>query len=264
MGHRSRPRILSDNQTTAFDSSEWDEKHFEVWMQMDQIEVLLSPYLAEHSEARFLDLGGGAGRFSDTLLARHPSCRATVGDNSEVLLSRNQPHPRKTVQRVDAWHLAEVLGAQSFDLVFVHRLLHHLVTGSYRESLRLIQSVLEQCALVLKTHGRLSIIENIWDGWPVQSLSGRLLYYATSSRIAAPLIRRLGANTAGTGVCYLSDRLLRQFLGRAGLGVEVRQVFAIHHYPWYIRYPTLVRKDRSLHYWCKPVRDPGVGKIEPP
>jgi SAM-dependent methyltransferase len=222
-------------------------------MQVGQIEVLLSPYLAQHSEARFLDLGGGTGRLADTLLARHESCSATVGDNSEALLSRNQPNPRKTVQRVEAWHLAEVFGAQSFDVVFVHRLLHHLVSGSYRESLRLIQSVLEQCATILRPHGRLSIIENIWDGWPVHSLAGRLLYYATSSRMAAPLTRRLGANTAGTGVCYLSDHLLKQFLGRAGLCVEVRQVFAIHHYPWYIRYPTLVRQDRSLHYWCKPV-----------
>ncbi len=252
MGHQARPRILSDDQTVAFDSSAWDQQRFEQWMQMDRIEALLSLYLAEHSEARFLDLGGGTGRFADTLLAHHESCDATVGDNSEVLLSRNRPHPRKTIQRVDAWHLGRTFAAQSFDVVFVHRLLHHLVVGSYRGSLLLIQSVLDQCAMVLKPHGRLSIIENIWEGWPIDSLAGRLLYYATSSRLAAPVTRRLGANTAGTGVCYLSDRLLNRLLKRAGLGVEVRQVLRVHHFPWYVRYPTLVKLDQSLHYWCKP------------
>jgi SAM-dependent methyltransferase len=246
------PRILSDDQTAAFDYSGWDQPRFEQWMRLAEIEALLSPYLARLGEARFLDLGGGTGRLADTLLARHPSSHAVVADNAQALLARNQQHPRKTVQRVEASRLAEAFGAQSFDVIFVHRLLHHVVGGSYGGSLRLIQGVLEQCATILRPCGRLSIIENIWQGWPIEGLAGRLLYCATSSRVAAPVARRLGSNTAGTGVCYLSEPLLNRFLSRAGLEVETRQVFAVHRWPWYIRYPTLLREARALHYWCKP------------
>lgn len=249
------PRILSNEQAVAFDSSEWDQKQFERWMRVEEIDALLSSHLGDHSEVRFLDVGGATGRFADILLTRHQSWRAAVGDNSELLLSRNQPNARKAVKCVDAWHLEETFGPESFDVVFVHRLLHHLVGDDYPGSLRLIQNALQQCAAVLKPYGRLSVIENIWDGWLIDDLASRLLYYATSSRRAAPLARRLGANTAGTGVCYLSDRLLNRLLRRAGFEVEVRQIFAVYAFPWYIRYPTLLKRGQSLHYWCQRTQD---------
>jgi len=242
-------RPLQNSQVAAFDLSEWDQTQFERWMQIDEIADLLSPHVTDPIESRLLDLGGGPGRFGDVLLARYPSCQIVVGDSSELLLSRNQSHPRKTVLRVDASHLAESFRPHSFDVIFVHRLLHHLVGDSYAETIRLIQEVLCQCAAILKPHGRLSVIENIWDGRFSDRLSGRLLYYATSSRLLAPLTRRMGSNTAGTGVCYLSDRLLKRLLGLAGFHVEAQQVFGNLCFPWHIRYPMLLKRARSVHYW---------------
>ena len=244
-------RTLSDTQAVAFDSSTWDQRRFERWMRIDEIESLLSPYMADYPGAQLLDLGGGTGRFADVLLTCHEACHVAVGDNSELLLSRNQPNPRKAAVRVDAAHLADAFGVQSLDVIFVHRLLHHLVGESYAESIRSIQDVLCQCGTILKPHGRLSIIENIWDGRFVDGLASRLLYCATSSHIFSPIAHRLGANTAGTGVCYLSDHLLRELLGKAGFCVETQQVLGGLHFPWYIRYPTLLKRAQSVHYWCK-------------
>ena len=243
-------RCLSDTQVAAFDSSGWEQKRFERWMKIDEIRALLSPYISVCPAAKFLDLGGGTGRLSDLLLATYESASAVVGDSSEVLLSRNQPHPRKTVLRVNASHLAEAFEPHSFDVIFVHRLLHHLVGDSYAETIRSIQEVLSQCAVILKPHGRLSVIENIWDGRFYDELSGRLLYHATSSRLFAPVARRMGANTAGTGVCYLSDRLLVRLLRQGGFSVETHQILAVPWFPWYVRYPALLKRARSVHYWC--------------
>jgi SAM-dependent methyltransferase len=243
-------RTLTDTQTAAFDSSTWDRKSLERWMRVDEVETCLSPYLADHPEGLLLDLGGGTGRFADVLLARHAACRVAIGDNSDLLLSRNEPNPRKTVLCVDAAHLADSFAAQSVDVVFVHRLLHHLVGDSYSESIRSIRNTLRQCGTILKPHGRVSIIENIWDGRFVDGLSNRLLYGATSSLAFSPIARRLGSNTAGIGVCYLSDRLLRMLLGQTGFCVEARLVLGDLTFPWYIRIPTLLKRAQSVHYWC--------------
>jgi len=219
-------------------------------MRVDEVGALLAPYITAHPGTRFLDLGGGTGRFADLLLTRYESCSAVVADNSELLLSRNQPNPRKVTSRVEAADLAKVFQRKSFDVIFVHRLLHHLVGDSYSESIGFIQDVLGQCAKVLKPHGRLSVIENVWDGRFVDGLASRLLYYGTSLRMAAPVARRLGANTAGTGVCYLSDRSWRHLFRHAGMHVEAEQVFVNLRFPWYVRYPTLLKRARSIHYWC--------------
>lgn len=247
----SMRRTLSDRQTVVFDSSEWEQNRFERWMRVDEINVLLSPYLLHNSSACFLDLGGGAGRFSDLLLATYKSSSAVVADSSELLLSRNERNSRKTVLCVDALNVRTAFQAKAFDIVFVHRLLHHVVGDTYMESIRSIQEVLCQCAAILKPGGRLSIIENIWDGRFLDGLANRLLYYATSSRVVAPVTRRLGANTAGTGVCYLSDRLLTRLLRQAGLYVEAQQTLGDLRFPWYIRYPTVLKQAYSMHYWCR-------------
>jgi len=220
-------------------------------MHIDEMDGLLAPCLSVYSVPRLLDLGGGPGRFADALLVRHPLCQVVVADSSELLLSRNQPHPQKSVLSVDALRLTESFRPHSFEVIFLRRLLHHLVGDSYTETVRLIQEVLCQCAAVLKPDGRLSIIENIWNGRFSDGLSGRLLYYATSSRLFAPVARRMGSNTAGTGVCYVSDRLLTCLLKHAGFCVEVAQVFGNLRFPWYVRYPMLLKSSRSVHYWCR-------------
>lgn len=247
-------RSLSDNQVVAFDSSQWEQKRFERWMHIDEIKAVLSPYVRANPAATFLDLGGGTGRFSDLLLAAYESPSAVVADSSELLLARNQTHPRKTVLCVEASRLAEVFQPHSFDVIFVHRLLHHVVGDSYAETIGSIQEVLRQCEAILKPHGRLSVIENIWDGRFVDTLAGRLLYHATSSRILAPISRRLGANTAGTGVCYLSDRLLVRLLSQAGLFLETQQILGDQWFPWYVRYPMLLKCGQSVHYWCSAMK----------
>lgn len=244
-------RNLSDRQVAAFDSSQWEQRRVERWMRIDDIKAVLSPYMLDNPAARLLDLGGGTGRFSDLLLTAYESCSAVVADASELLLSRNQPHPRKTVLYVEASRLTETFGPRSLDVIFVHRLLHHLVGDSYAESLASIQAVLRQCAILLKRHGRLSVIENIWNGRFTDGLAGRLLYCATSSRLLAPVTGRLGANTAGTGICYLSDRALKRMLGEAGFRVHTQQTLGGFRLPWYIRYPTLLKDARSVHYWCE-------------
>ena len=166
----------------------------------------------------FLDVGGGNGAFSDRLLQRYPDASATVLDSAQVLLARNVAHPRKKLILGSAEHLARTF-RQSFDLIVFNWTLHHFVTSTYSGTRRLQREVLSQARTLLRPDGVISVFENMYNGLVFDGLPGRLIFHATASRAFAPVARKLGANTAGCGVCFLSRRQWEHEAERAGLRV---------------------------------------------
>jgi ubiquinone/menaquinone biosynthesis C-methylase UbiE len=191
----------------------------------------------------FADLGGGTGRFTDALLAHYPEARGTVVDTSDYMLGRNKTHPRKTILKSDVMSLEG-----KYDIVFCNWLLHHLVGVTYRKSRANIRRLLKAARGSLTDRGRLSIFENDCTGW-IDGLSSWILYEATSSRVAASLIRRMGSNSAGVGVCYLSHKQWHATLGKAGFRVlstesEQRPLSVAK------RAALLLRNIQTTHYWA--------------
>lgn len=76
-------------------------------------------------EFTFLDVGGGNGKFTDRLLAQYPLACGTVLDNSQILLSRNEPNARKPLSYDSVENLARI--DRAYDLICTRWLLHHLV-----------------------------------------------------------------------------------------------------------------------------------------
>lgn len=73
-----------------------------------------------------------------------------------------------------------------------------------------------QVSMLLAPGGRVSIFENMYDGVVVDQLPSYLIYHLTSLKSISPLTRFLGANTGGTGVCFLSKTQLDGIFQRAG------------------------------------------------
>ena len=167
-----------------------------------------------------LDVGGGNGRFADRLLERFPRCRSTVVDVAQVLLARNRPHPRKEVLRVAAEDMHRHLGGRRFDLITLNWMLHHLSAGSYHRTRGHQRAVLREVGRFLAPGGRVSVFEDLVEGLLVRDLPSWLVYQVTSSKLLAPLVRRLGANTAGTGVCFLTEHQWRGVFRRVGYAVR--------------------------------------------
>jgi SAM-dependent methyltransferase len=167
---------------------------------------------------RFLDVGGGNGAFADRLLEHYPLSRGTVVDNAKVLIDRNAPNPRKTLAHMSVEDMAAALGPDRFDVVFFNFSLHHFVVPSYRRTRELQRRALIASRPLLTEGGRVSVVENLCDGY-VPGLSGYLIFTATSSKALAPIIRRLGSNTAGVGVCFLDRNGWRTEMRRAGFRV---------------------------------------------
>jgi ubiquinone/menaquinone biosynthesis C-methylase UbiE len=196
----------------------------------------------------FLDIGGGNGTFADRILASYPESRATVLDNSEMLLAHNIQSDRKRVIRADAACLQG--HGYTYDIVFCNWLLHHLVTtGSYPETISNIRSVLQSCRRLINQGGRLSVFENDYEGW-IDNFPGRAIFEVTSLKIIAPLTKRLGANTAGVGVAFHSSRKWKDLLDSAGWTlISHTQDTDIRELPLYAKACFLIKKAPSGHYW---------------
>lgn len=166
----------------------------------------------------FVDLGGGNGLFTDRLLNEFPKSRATLIDNSKYLIAINQKHPRKTIicDSIENTHKY----VKNADLIFYNWLLHHLVSDAYITTRKNIDRTLFTAKTLLSNRGRISIFENMYDGIYFDKLPSRLIFNLSSSKLLAPFIRKLGANTAGCGVCFLSQLEWVDTITKVGLSVD--------------------------------------------
>ena len=161
--------------------------------------------------------GGGA---TDMLLDAYPGARGVVLDAAEVLLRENKRHPRKEVLLARAENLDELFGERKFDLVLFNWILHHLVLDSYAKTVELQRTVIAKSRRLLNPGGVISILENLYEGTVVDGVPSRLIFELTKSTMLKPLVSRLGANTAGCGVCFRSRKAWKEDAGRAGLSVD--------------------------------------------
>jgi Methyltransferase domain len=168
----------------------------------------------------FIDVGGGNGNFADRLLDAYPRSTGTVLDNSQLLLGRNSVHLRKTLLCESIENLDSVI-TKKYDLIFFNWVFHHLVGNSYAESRRNITSSLVLASKFLSDRGRISVLDNMYNGSTVDGLPSRLIYGATSSKLLAKVVKKGGANTAGVGVCFLSQKQWDKTIQQgAGLVIE--------------------------------------------
>lgn len=240
-------RQLSDSQLASFDTEYVDADRWQMVKRNIDRDF-------PDGKFRFLDLGGGTGRFADLLLANYPLAEGCVFDNSELLLAKNNPDPRKQLICDSAEHLGKIDGR--FDLVSVHWLLHHLVGDSYAQTTINQRAVLGGLAGLLASRGRISVFENNYQGLLLDALPGWLIYEATSMRSLAALTRRLGANTAGVGVCFRSEQQWRAMIAATGYKIVDYDEPDQWIWPlrWYWRVFLFLRRVRVGHYWLSPAR----------
>jgi hypothetical protein len=169
-------------------------------------------------------------------------------DASELLLGRNQPSPRKKILLGNALALPQI---GRFDIVFVNFLLHHLVTsGAYVETLANISRALLGAQTLLRSSGRLAVYDLDFDGF-IDNFPGRAIFALTSCRMLAPILRRLGANTAGIGVCYSSHATWVRIFAAAGLEILQYHRGRPRHLPRLARMGLLIREAPASLYWMR-------------
>lgn len=167
----------------------------------------------------FLDVGGGNGAFADRLLETFPKAHGTVIDNARYLLNKNSHHERKILVECSVENMYNHFNGDKFDLIVFNWVLHHFVENSYRGSINSISNALKSGKQLLSQNGLISILENSYLPYCIESLPSKIIYHSLSSRALSFVTKWLGANTSGTGVCYLSENLWRSMLENVGLSV---------------------------------------------
>ena len=201
-------------------------------------------------EFSFIDIGGGNGSFTDRVLNAFPKSKGLVIDNSEMLLSKNEPRAGKSVLCESVENLENVL-TEKYDIVFFNLILHHLVGDSYSASRQFQRKELEQAIRVLDDRGRISVFENVYDGSVIDSVPSHMIFNLTVSKPLKKLVSKLGANTAGVGVCFLSKRQWEAELSGVGLQVtnySNHREFEINKLKKTVLHLGYVR---GGHFWCE-------------
>ncbi|PYS77951.1 MAG: methyltransferase [Acidobacteria bacterium] len=243
---------LDDSQVVAFDTEYVDDTRWlTVRMGIDRDFPV--------GEFTFLDVGGGNGRFADRVLAEYPGSKGTVLDNSEVLVSRNQPNERKAVLLDSVENLDQI--NMRYDIIFVNWLLHHLVGVSYAVTRRNQLWALRTLGALLTERGRISVFENVYDGALIENLPGWLIYQLSANQAISGITRRLGANTAGIGVCFLSKKQWLSAMNDAGL--EVLRDTEPDSWNWSMplswKVCLHIQRRYVSHFWLRP-RESGSGQ----
>ena len=209
--HATPPRLLADQQTEAFD----------VEYVIPQLWVLIEPYLNARlgRPSRFLDIGGGNGVFTDRVLDAFPQTQGVIVEPSRTLRERNLPRPSKTLVP-GTFQAAAFDPERCFDVIFFNWVLHHFVADTYGQTQRLQLQGLMDARNLLTADGIVVIFENYYPGLLIDDLPSRLIYTLTASRLLKAFTQRLGANTAGVGVCFHSRTAWLRKVAQAGLQVE--------------------------------------------
>ena len=232
---------LSDDQLAAFDN---DEAITETrWR---RIQYLLDRDFPDGAFS-FIEVGGGNGLFADRLLSTYPKATGAIVDNSAMLLAKNTECPRKSVILGDAVNLPDSIGP--IDVAFCNWVFHHLVESqSYDRSRENVNRALAGIRARLSARGRLSVMECDYTGY-IDSAPGRIVFALTASKWFAPFAKRLGANTAGVGVCYLSHNQWRRVLTNAGYRLIDHEPEFEWRWPSYRKAALLLKHIRHTHYW---------------
>ena len=211
----SELKQLSTDQLESFNT---EYVNGELW---DAVIALIDKCFAT-GEFAFLDIGGGNGVFTDRILKHYPQSEAVLLDNASNLIEINTKHPRKKIIQDSVENLEKYLNTYDIDIVFINWVLHHLVSDTYKKT----RSNIENTLTIIKRNERvkyLAIFENMYNGVLFDTLPSKLIFHITSLQSIRFLTKKMGANTAGVGVSFLSKKmwvkLLSTIFGAADLSI---------------------------------------------
>lgn len=182
-------------------------------MEKDVSKELLSRFAAvlstykENDSIKILDIGGASGHFALSLKEYfgNGNCEVTVIDNT-VFETWDALSNKVTCIKTSADSINEIFSENTFDIIFANRVFHHFVRGSWKSTVEGINSIIGKIYKILKNDGRLCITEHFFNGLLFDKMSSKIIY-KLSSCIFKPIVtlcKKIGVESAGIGVCFLS------------------------------------------------------------
>lgn len=210
----------------------------------------------------FLDLGCGDGFLGGLVLENFPNARGVFVDSSQYMVDCNTPHPRKEVMLGDVLSLAkdDRVAKNEYRFIIMNVLLHHLVGNSYRDSRRFVDEFLQSIKPLVGKDTVIVVFEQVFNGFVLHNLPAQIIYSLTS--INRPqwfvrLVNTLGANTAGVGVAFASEKTWLRTFESNGYKVEINKLLLDDILSLLVRLPLLVKNRHNRLFVLTSTKHPG-------
>lgn len=120
-------------------------------------------------------------------------------------------------------HVDTYFKEQKFDLIFCNKVFHHFVTDTYPKTVQMLTTCMNKLRYQLSPCGRLCILDYFYDGLLMDNFPSWMIYQCTSQKngLLIRLFKRMGSKSAGSGVCFQSERMWRRRIVHCGLKVAV-------------------------------------------
>jgi len=197
---------------------------------------------------RILDIGGGSGHFS-SLICEYFS---RIGLNCEVYVidtvKYDTWYSKDFSERIvfieeSAEKLDKIFEKETFDIVFAKYVFHHFVKDTWKKSICCMASIITQIKHVMKKDSYLCIVDQFYNGLLGDTSASKMIYRFTSCRILflANFFRKMGAQSAGVGVCFLSKKMWHTLFELGGFHIEKLEEAMPKKMKWYMHLGLLLK-----------------------
>jgi ubiquinone/menaquinone biosynthesis C-methylase UbiE len=211
-------RTISESQLLNYSESQQNNAN----EQIQTYASVLRKFTAR-KHLKIMDLGGGTGWFAMALREYFAGidCEIFVVDSSEHSTWTEFGDKVKFIKS-SAENLKQLFESNSFDLVFADRVFHHFVRDTYKKTRTGQLDIMRQIAYILKSDGNLCIDDMFTDGILWDSAASKLIYMLTSCTFSpiVKFVKKMGAEAAGVGVCFLSKKMWLCMITQAGFSIE--------------------------------------------
>jgi 2-polyprenyl-3-methyl-5-hydroxy-6-metoxy-1,4-benzoquinol methylase len=167
-------------------------------------------------EGMFVDVGGGCGTFCNLVKERYPHMSVTIIDPSSKSLDQPMNHD---IKKIKGMLPRELNTDDSYDLIHVKEVLHHVVGSSTGESRELVVDSLQSLRDRLEPYGYLIIHELYYESYLDPKLSRDMIFRALSLQNRLRIRIPQQHFVLDLQVCFYTREELRSLLEEAGLSV---------------------------------------------
>lgn len=217
-------------------------------------EAYLSAF-KDRDTLRILDIGGASGYFAMQLKShfQNKNVEIYVLDITEYDTWRQAEFGRDIHFVCDSVeNIGTIFQKNFFDMIFANRVFHHFVDESWKKTLAGMETSMKLIRQLLRRDGVFFVMDHFYDGLICDAATSFLIYHATSIKLPllAGLVKKLGADTAGVGVCFQSEKMWTERIQKCGFRLNQIERSPCDKVRFLKRLLLLIKKARRNNVIC--------------
>jgi ubiquinone/menaquinone biosynthesis C-methylase UbiE len=198
-------KVINEYQQQLYESYEERTRDFYLKNYSDILEKMKT-----RTDLKILDIGGASGHFAVGLYDyfKNNNCKIIVLDTAKYNTWGKFSDKVEFIE-ASADNIDTLYHKNEFDLIFANRVFHHFVRHNWKETVNGITEIAGKIYKILKPEGYFCIVDHFYNGFLYDEITSKIIYTLTICKILSivKLCKKLGAESAGVGVCFLSKKM---------------------------------------------------------